>query len=163
MFLLCSLFDESLSVADSFKPVYSFDKGSAGQTMYRLGLLAALVAFIAWAASQPTEFDGFLEAQKDFVDDLYSGNLLTDYSQSAKDTIDRNKRVPDLDDLLRQVELDELTDSSAHSEDATDGEAEDLEYDGSRMEDGDEGSVEDSLLDELLQEREGEEEDESYD
>jgi translocation protein SEC62 len=71
--LLCSLFDESLSVVDSFKPVYSFDKGSAGQTMYRLGLLVALVAFIVWAASQPTEFDGFLAAQKDFVDDLYSG------------------------------------------------------------------------------------------
>ena len=68
-----SLFDESLSVVDSFKPIYSFDKGSAGQTMYRLGLLVALVAFIVWAASQPTEFDGLLEAQKEFVDDLYSG------------------------------------------------------------------------------------------
>lgn len=126
MLELCSLFDESLSVVDSFKPVYSFDKGSTGQTIYRLGLLVALVAFIVWAASQPTEFDGFLAAQKDFVDDLYSGtplrlpfvslyphirdtqytkvsrrivylsdfifvtgNLLTDYSQSAKDSIDR--------------------------------------------------------------------------
>ncbi|CAE7506602.1 unnamed protein product [Symbiodinium microadriaticum] len=136
--------------------------------MYRLGLLAALVAFIAWAASQPTEFDGLLEAQKDFVDDLYSGKLLTDYSQSAKDTIDRNKRVPDLDDLLRQVELDELTDSAANrDEEQADrsslSEDDDSNHDGS-AEDGEETDgrtsedMEDSLLDELLQEREADDE-----
>jgi hypothetical protein len=109
---------------DSFKPVYVFENGSPGQGYYRVALLVGLVSFIVWAARQPTEFDGFLQAQKEFVDDLYSGephpllfphllpplsgNLLTDYSQSAKDTIDRNKRVPDLEDLLRQIELDEI-------------------------------------------------------
>mmetsp|Transcript_13278 Transcript_13278/g.13765 ORF Transcript_13278/g.13765 Transcript_13278/m.13765 type:complete len:349 (-) Transcript_13278:316-1362(-) len=102
------LFDETLGFVDSFKPVYVFDKGTPGQGYYRIALLIALVSFIVWAARQPTEFDGFLQAQKEFVDDLYSGNLLTDYSQSAKDTIDRNKRVPDLEDLLRQIELDEI-------------------------------------------------------
>ncbi len=67
------LFDETLGFVDSFKPIYVFEKGSPGQGYYRVGLLLALVAFIVWAARQPTEFDGFLQAQKEFVDDLYSG------------------------------------------------------------------------------------------
>ncbi len=41
--------------------------------------------------------------------DIFTGNLLTDYSQNAKDNIDRQRnRVPDLEDLLRQIELDEI-------------------------------------------------------
>jgi hypothetical protein len=136
------LFDESLGFVDSFKPVYVFENGSPGQGYYRVALLAGLVSFIVWAARQPTEFDGFLQAQKEFVDDLYSGeclppslclsalliacllsgNLLTDYSQSAKDTIDRNKRVPDLEDLLRQIELDEIAADVTKSSQPSSGE-----------------------------------------
>lgn len=127
--LVRRLFDESLGFVDSFKPVYIFENGTPGQGYYRVALLVAFVSFIVWASRQPTEFDGFLQAQKEFVDDLYSGNpfsfsfplelllgnLLTDYSQSAKDTIDRNKRVPDLEDLLRQIELDEIAAEAAKS------------------------------------------------
>lgn len=146
------LFDESLSFVDSFKPVYTFEKGTAGQGYYRLALVVALAAFVAWASTQPTEFDGFMQAQKEFVDDLYSGNLLTDYSQSAKDTIDRNKRVPDLEDLLRQVELDELASEAANKDDegeksAADGVQEKEHADEEHQEHNED---EDTLLDDLL-------------
>ena len=103
------LFDESLSFQDSFKPVYTFEKGAPGQGYYRISLLIALIAFVFWAISQPTEFDGFLQAQKEFIDDIYSGNLLTDVSQVHKDTLDRTKsRIPDLEALLRDMAADEI-------------------------------------------------------
>ncbi|CAE7824241.1 unnamed protein product, partial [Symbiodinium microadriaticum] len=90
--------------------------------------------------------------------------LLTDYSQSAKDTIDRNKRVPDLDDLLRQVELDELTDSATNrDEEETEvsslSREDDSNHDGNAEGDEESGGrtpedIEDSLLDELLNQKE---------
>lgn len=58
------LFDETLSFQDSFKPVWTFEAGPPGQGYYRIGLLVGLVAFVAWAMTKPTEFDGFLQAQK---------------------------------------------------------------------------------------------------
>ena len=76
----------------------------------------------------------------------------------------RNKRVPDLDDLLRQVELDELSDSAANADGAAEwqsgeGEGGESEGEGEEKEgEGEgEGDMEDSLLDELLQERQDEE------
>lgn len=154
---------------DSFKPVYVFENGSPGQGYYRVALLIGVVSFVVWAARQPTEFDGFLQAQKEFVDDLYSGeprllfllltsssgNLLTDYSQSAKDTIDRNKRVPDLEDLLRQIELDEIAAEATKAHKPTD--TSDRECDG----DGEECSQQDSDSEEFNMpdfDEEGEEE-----
>lgn len=101
------LFDESLSFQDSFKPVYSFDKGSPGQGLYRVGLILALVGFSYWAYTQPTEFDGFIQAQKDFIDDLYTGKLIADVAFDPKQQMDRNKRVPSLEDLLKELEADE--------------------------------------------------------
>lgn len=38
------------------------------QGYYRVGLLVGLVAFVAWAMTKPTEFDGFIQAQKSFLD-----------------------------------------------------------------------------------------------
>ena len=101
------LFDESLSFQDSFKPIYSFDKGTPGQGYYRVGVVVLIAAFVYWACTQPTEFDGFMKAQKDFIDDIYSGNLLADVSQEQKDNIDRTRRVPNIEDLLREMEEEE--------------------------------------------------------
>lgn len=64
------LFDESLSFQDSFKPVYTVETVKPGQGYYRMGMLGTIVYFAYWAYSQPTEFDGFIAAQKTFVDDL---------------------------------------------------------------------------------------------
>lgn len=98
------LFDETLSFQDSFKPVITFEKGSPGQGYYRVGLVIGLAAFVAWAMTKPTEFDGFLQANKDFLDDLYSGNLLADVAQEHKDNLDRPKTGPTLEDLLKEEE-----------------------------------------------------------
>lgn len=120
------LFDESLSFQDSFKPVYTFEKGTPGQGYYRIGLIVVLIGFVYWACTQPTEFDGFLKAQKDFIDDIYSGNLLADVAQEAKDNIDRMKKVPSIEDLLRELEEEKIsiTDKATES-----GSADDIKYD----------------------------------
>ena len=110
------LFDESLSFQDSFKPVYSFDKGTPGQGYYRIAVIILIISFIYWAGTQPTEFDGFIQAQKDFIDDLYSGNLLADVSQEHKDNLDRNKRVPSIEDILREMQEEERIDSVSHEQ-----------------------------------------------
>lgn len=101
------LFDESLSFQDSFKPIYSFDKGTAGQGYYRLGMFAVIGSFAYWAYSQPTEFDGFIQAQKDFIDDLYTGKLLSDVAFDPKEHMKGQKNVPSLEDLLKELENDE--------------------------------------------------------
>ena len=103
------LFDESLSFQDSFKPVYSFEPGAAGQGYYRIGALLGLAGFVYWACTQPTEFDGFIQAQKDFIDDLYSGNLLADVPADPATHMERMQkgRVPSLEDLLKELENDE--------------------------------------------------------
>ena len=52
---------------------YSFENGAKGQRYYRSALFMGTLAFFAWAYNQPTDFDLFVEAQKDFVSDLYDG------------------------------------------------------------------------------------------
>lgn len=102
------LFDESLSFQDSFKPVYTFEKGTAGQGYYRVGMMALLGGFVYWACTQPTEFDGFIKAQRDFIDDIYSGHILADVAHDHRDTLDRTRgRVYDLEALLREMAEEE--------------------------------------------------------
>lgn len=160
------LFDESLTFQESFKPVYTFDKGTPGQGYYRLALLAAVIGFMVWAYQQPTEFDGFLKAQKEFIDDLYSGNLLADVAHDPKLNIDRSRKVPNLEDLLREIEEIERVEASAASDDTSDattseggssasasadekdlGEVLDREAEGREEEDEDRG---DDLIDKML-------------
>lgn len=101
------LFDESLSFQDSFVPIYTFEKGTPGQGYFRLGAVGLLIGFVYWASTQPTEFDGMLQAQKDFIGDLYSGKLLADVAHDSTAHLDRSKRVPSLEDLLKAMEADE--------------------------------------------------------
>ena len=101
------LFDESLSFQDSFVPIYTFENGTPGQGYFRLGAVAALIGFVYWASTQPTEFDGMIQAQKDFIGDLYSGKLLADVAHDSTAHLDRSKRVPSLEDLLKAMEADE--------------------------------------------------------
>jgi translocation protein SEC62 len=100
---LPNLFDESLGFVDSFKPVYSFDKTKEGQLMYRIGIAVAFFSFCWWAVTQPSEFDGFVAAQGDFIKDLYAGTLLSDMSQADKENIDKPK-VDSLEDLLKKLD-----------------------------------------------------------
>jgi translocation protein SEC62 len=104
------LFDESLSFQDSFKPIVSFERAPGGQGYYRVATLAALAGFVYWAYTQPSEFDGFLTAQKEFVDDLYSGKLLSDVAFDPKEHMkQQGKKVPNLEDLLKELEKDEMS------------------------------------------------------
>jgi translocation protein SEC62 len=149
------LFDESLTVVDSFKPVYQLEKGQDGQGYYRIGMLIALAAFCGWVMTQPTDFDSFITAQKEFVDDLYSGNLLADVAHNTKENIGRQRnRVPNIDDLLREIELDELTEKVTKGDnyEASDLDAEIHEETGDEEVDGEENadSIDDLLSDETL-------------
>eukprot|EP00595_Chromulina_sp_UTEXLB2642_P000285 CAMPEP_0196762702 /NCGR_PEP_ID=MMETSP1095-20130614/2594_1 /TAXON_ID=96789 ORGANISM="Chromulina nebulosa, Strain UTEXLB2642" /NCGR_SAMPLE_ID=MMETSP1095 /ASSEMBLY_ACC=CAM_ASM_000446 /LENGTH=168 /DNA_ID=CAMNT_0042114295 /DNA_START=519 /DNA_END=1023 /DNA_ORIENTATION=+ len=146
------IFDETLSFQDSFKPIYSFEKSPTGQGYYRLGVVLLFTGFIYWAFTQPTEFDGFLKAQKDFIDDLYSGNLLADVSQDHKDNLDRIRgKIPKLDELMREeAEEDgtEFTSSSSTNNDSGINVQVD-DYGNAVLEDEDE-KFDDAMLEELL-------------
>mmetsp|Transcript_6147 Transcript_6147/g.13281 ORF Transcript_6147/g.13281 Transcript_6147/m.13281 type:complete len:341 (-) Transcript_6147:773-1795(-) len=102
--ILPNLFDEELNVSDSFKPLYSLQKSAPGQGIFRLGVLVGVSSFCWWAITQPSEFDGMLAAQKSFIDDLYSGNLLSDTSQNAKDNIDKPFGSKSLEELLEDLD-----------------------------------------------------------
>eukprot|EP00594_Rhizosolenia_setigera_P019488 CAMPEP_0178962860 /NCGR_PEP_ID=MMETSP0789-20121207/14635_1 /TAXON_ID=3005 /ORGANISM="Rhizosolenia setigera, Strain CCMP 1694" /LENGTH=327 /DNA_ID=CAMNT_0020647129 /DNA_START=96 /DNA_END=1079 /DNA_ORIENTATION=- len=133
---LPNLFDESLGFFDSFKPVVSFEKTKPGQLPYRVGIAIGFTSFCYWAITQPSEFDGFVAAQGDFIKDLYEGTLLSDMSQQDKEDIDKPK-MPTLDDLLK-MNPDEEEDEDDEIE---------------------EGDV-DSLFDKLMDEEEDIDEDE---
>ena len=92
--ILPNLFDEERSVADSFKPLYSFEKTGPGQMWWRIAVFGGFVGFCYWAYSQPTEFDEFLKSNRQFVDDLYDGNLLSDSSQYSRDNMDNPYKIP---------------------------------------------------------------------
>jgi len=99
---LPNLFDEQLGFIDSFKPAYSFEKTKEGQLMYRVGIAVAFTSFCWWAITQPSEFDGFVSSQGNFIKDLYAGTLLSDMSQADKENIDKPK-VATLEDLLKTL------------------------------------------------------------
>lgn len=100
---LPNLFDEQLGFIDSFKPLYSFEKTKEGQLMYRVGIAVAFFSFCWWAVTQPSEFDGFVKGQGDFIKDLYAGTLLSDMSQADKENIDKPK-MDSLEDLLAKLD-----------------------------------------------------------
>jgi translocation protein SEC62 len=106
LWFLPNLFDESLGFVDSFKPVFSLEPTKPGQLPYRIGVAVAFFSFCWWAVTQPSEFDGFVAAQGDFLKDLYAGTLLSDTSQADKENIDK-PRIQSLSDLLNSLEEDE--------------------------------------------------------
>ena len=103
---LPNLFDETLGFVESFQPVFSFEPTMPGQLPYRLGVAIAFFSFCYWAVTQPSEFDGFVTAQGDFLKDLYAGTLLSDMSQEEKENIDKPK-MQSLDDLLKSLEQED--------------------------------------------------------
>lgn len=106
MWFLPNLFDESLGFCESFVPVISCEKTKDGQLMYRLGVFVAFFSFCYWAVTQPSEFDGFVKGQGDFIKDLYAGTLLSDMSQKDKENIDKPK-MPSLEDLLKKLDSED--------------------------------------------------------
>lgn len=145
------MFDESLTIQDSFKPIYSFEKGTPGQGYYRIAAILLLIAFSYWACTQPTEFDGFIQAQKDFIDDLYSGNLLSDVAADPLAHMDRSKKVPTIEDLLKDLERDDkeyITETGLEGESVTAATEEEI---SSSI--GNEGSVDSAAQENFEQEQ----------
>lgn len=145
------LFDETLSFQDSFKPMYTFEKAPAGQGYYRIALLLFFGGFIYWATTQPTEFDGYLKAQKDFLDDLYSGNLLADVAQDHKDNLDKVRgRVPKLEELMKEMDDETEGGSNSKTSDDPDVSTPSAEYDVTNDGDLEDDKFDDAMFDELL-------------
>lgn len=117
LWILPNLFDESLGFCESFLPVYSCDKTKDGQLMYRIGVFVAFFSFCYWAVTQPSEFDGFLKGQGDFIKDLYEGTLLSDMSQKDKENIDKPK-MPSLEDLLKKLDSEDEEEIALSEEEA---------------------------------------------
>lgn len=116
LWFLPNLFDESLGFVDSFKPVISCENTKPGQLPYRIGVGVAFFSFCYWAVTQPSEFDGFVAAQGDFLKDLYAGTLLSDVSQEEKENIDKPK-MQSLEDLLKDLDSEEDEDKLGDLED----------------------------------------------
>lgn len=114
---LPNLFDEELGFLESFVPLYSFERTKKGEFMYRIGIAVGFFSFCYWAVTQPSEFDGFVTAQGDFIKDLYAGTLLTDMSQKDKDDIDKPK-MPSLDDLLNHMDSEDEEEEEKTEEEA---------------------------------------------
>mmetsp|Transcript_50080 Transcript_50080/g.55937 ORF Transcript_50080/g.55937 Transcript_50080/m.55937 type:complete len:340 (-) Transcript_50080:75-1094(-) len=140
LWFLPNLFDEQLGFHDSFKPIISCEPTRPGQFLYRIGTGVAFFSFCYWAITQPSEFDGFVSAQGDFLKDLYAGTLLSDMSQEDKENIDQPK-IQSLEDLLKDL------DSSENEEKL-------------KVQELDEEDQLDSLLDNLIDDEEDIDEDE---
>jgi hypothetical protein len=61
-----------------FSPLYSVEKAKNGNVWARIALAITIAGMGVWAYQQPTEFQSFLDTQKQMVDDLYTGKLLSD-------------------------------------------------------------------------------------
>lgn len=112
---LPNLFDEDLGFIESFIPLYSCERTKSGQFIYRAGIAVAFFSFSYWAVTQPSEFDGFVAAQGDFIKDLYAGTLLSDMSQNDKENIDKPK-MPSLEDLLKNLDSEDEEEEIEKSE-----------------------------------------------
>jgi translocation protein SEC62 len=113
---LPNIFDDNLSVADSFKPLHSFRATEPSERIYRVGTIIAFAAFCVWVKNQPTNFDEYMELTKQFTDDIYSGKLLSDMSQKDKDNIDKPRVT--LEDLLKEEEENQVGVPADDDEDA---------------------------------------------
>jgi translocation protein SEC62 len=124
--ILPNFFDETLGVADSFRPIVSFGKAEDLKESwpYRGGGLFLVLAFAYWCTQQPTEFDELYSSQMDFLSELYDGKLLRD---PAKEDIIKEKAIPKMDDLKKAIELEEMgADPDQKEEEDTDKKMEEL-------------------------------------
>lgn len=121
--VLPNVFDDDATVSESFDPYWSFEPTGEGQMSYRIGSLVFVFSIGYYIANQPTDWDVVVDAQYQFMSDLYSGNLLSDSSQEDKDNID--KVIPTVEELLSEMEEDDedmnnLLDSLLDNEDDAD-------------------------------------------
>lgn len=75
--------DDSASVADSFRPAFQIgaDPDAAAYLLYRLAVLGLLSGLGYWAYAQPDDVAGLVAGQAKFMEDLYSGALMQQASE----------------------------------------------------------------------------------
>eukprot|EP00514_Thraustochytrium_sp_LLF1b_P012642 CAMPEP_0184549668 /NCGR_PEP_ID=MMETSP0199_2-20130426/11572_1 /TAXON_ID=1112570 /ORGANISM="Thraustochytrium sp., Strain LLF1b" /LENGTH=355 /DNA_ID=CAMNT_0026944411 /DNA_START=183 /DNA_END=1250 /DNA_ORIENTATION=+ len=119
--ILPNFFDEDLGVMDSFRPLVSFERGGDLKEtwFFRAAGLVMFVAFGIWCAQQPTDFDELYDAQMNFLAELYDGKLLQDPS---KEEALRERAIPDVDELKKQIEREALGLDDEEGEDLDDDE-----------------------------------------
>ena len=89
------IFIDGIPIGDAFTPwgpaIPNWNSGGSwykdtdvSMRYYRIGALVATIGIGLWVYSQPTEFDDYMAATQSFTDDLYSGNLLSDMSNTDK-------------------------------------------------------------------------------
>jgi len=123
---------------------------------WRLAVFGGFASFCWWAYTQPTEFDDFVVANRQFVDDLYEGNLLSDTSQMMKDNIDSVK-VPSIEDLLADLNRMQIDEEEYKADEEAEPErTENLQPDEIVPPDEDEESNVDDMLDALFEDDEEE-------
>jgi hypothetical protein len=61
-----------------FAPLYSVQRSEGSAVIPRLALAGIIVAMFAWAYQQPSEVQAIFDTQRQIIDDLYSGKLLSD-------------------------------------------------------------------------------------
>jgi translocation protein SEC62 len=113
LWILPNFFADDLGFFDSFKPIYSLSmwnqRDIRASWPYRLVMLLTLCGFVYWVVTQPTEFDVFVAQQRQFVDELYEGTLLSDKSHKDSQQTpgapgSKNSAVPDVETLKKELE-----------------------------------------------------------
>ncbi len=95
-----------VGILDSFRPAYRFRRTEAVAWWARIVGFFVLIVFGYWVYQQPTEFDEYISIQRQFIDDLYSGKMISDMSASSKEDLDAIK-VPTFEEMQNMFTEDE--------------------------------------------------------
>lgn len=150
LWLFPNLWADEPNILDSFRPTYTAEWRGSDQLAYRLAVSALLATAAYWVYTQPDAFDGYVDAQRSFVQDLYSGTLLSDTSQAAKEGV---PDVPDLADLEKEEAaeaagesvFDEATEAVLNSMEEEEEEQDQQEQQGEQERETDAGAARDEL------------------
>lgn len=110
-----NLWSDDVPIWELCSPAYTAKRGSPGLALYRGAVAAALLAAGVWVVQQSGDMESLVSTQKQFVEDLYSGALLSDTNSVGLSTGrsgyggwsgggrygSRRSHIPDLDELSR--------------------------------------------------------------
>ncbi len=80
LWILPNLWSDTAMIWEIFTPLFTFAKAEGSAWYYRVALAALLAGSGYWLSQQPGELDKFMSSNRQFLDDLYAGTLLTDGS-----------------------------------------------------------------------------------
>jgi hypothetical protein len=122
VWILPNLWSDEVPIWEAFSPLVTAKASAPGYALYRGAFFVAVAAGVVYVAQQPPDMDNLVNAQKQFVSDLYSGALLGDGKGGVATTGGpyggrwgpgsnryggRPAHIPDLDELNRMFGGDE--------------------------------------------------------